>query len=151
MTLGEYKLGFSWLGFLAFIIPMAPNILWAVLPPNENGITDMKAPYPWIDQVMQICRIMMIICLIFLVHQKGIIKSGLRPLSIVTIGCLAIYFIAWIFYFSGRISPLIILSLAVFPCMYFMGTAIILKNVPALIFSVIFAICHIGVTIEYIM
>ena len=151
MALGEYKLGFSWIGFLAFIIPMIPNIIWAILPSVENGITDMKAPYPWIDQVMQICRTMMIICLILLIHQKGVIKSGLRPLSILVIGCLVTYFMAWAFYFSGRISPLTILSLAVFPCMYFMGVAIILRNIPALIFSVIFAICHIGVTIEYIM
>lgn len=151
MTIGEYKLGFSWIGCLAFILPMIPNILWAVLPTVENGITDMKAPYPWIDQLMNICRIMMIICLILLIHKEGMINGGLKSATLVVIGCLVIYFIAWGIYFSGRASSLTILSLAAFPCMYFMGTAIILKNIPAFIFSAIFAICHIGVTIIYIL
>lgn len=35
---GTYRIGFSPVGLVAWLLPLAPNVLWAVLPPVSSSL-----------------------------------------------------------------------------------------------------------------
>jgi hypothetical protein len=83
--------------------------------------------------------------LILLVNKNGE-KSSIFFLGLAAL-CLALYYLAWIFYHQGVVAPwLLVGGLAAMPPVYFIFLGLWLKNYPLLISSVIFGITHIAIT-----
>lgn len=60
---------------------------------------------------------------------------------------LALYYLAWIFYYQGVVSPwLLVLGLAAMPPLYFLALGFWMKNYLMLIPCTIFGIAHITIT-----
>ena len=145
--LNNFKLGFSWIGLIIFILPMIINIIYAIFPPIANEISQGSAN-KYIELVEQCTRILYMISLIILVSKKEIdFKS---PWLILAIIFLVLYYIVWIRYFiGGRDIALLSKSflfvpmpLAVFPVLYFIFSAMWLHNYIAVIIMIIFGIAH---------
>ncbi|MDD5934577.1 MAG: hypothetical protein PUC65_03275 [Clostridiales bacterium] len=51
MSFHNYKITFSWIGLLAILIPMIPNIIWAVLSKESDFITIHNVERPILDPV----------------------------------------------------------------------------------------------------
>lgn len=145
--MNNFKLGFSWIGLIIFILPMIINIIYAIFPPIANE-TSQGSANKYIELVEQCTRILYMISLIILVSKKEIdFKS---PWLILAIIFLVLYYIVWIRYFiGGRDIALLSKSflfvpmpLAVFPVLYFIFSAMWLHNYIAVIIMIIFGIAH---------
>ena len=145
--MNNFKLGFSWIGLIIFILPMIINIIYAIFPSIANE-TSQGSANKYIELVEQCTRILYMISLIILVSKKEIdFKS---PWLILAIIFLVLYYIVWIRYFiGGRDIALLSKSflfvpmpLAVFPVLYFIFSAMWLHNYIAVIIMIIFGIAH---------
>ena len=141
------KLGFSWLGLIIFILPMIINIIYAIFPPVTEGAVQGSAN-KYIELIEQCTRILYMISLVILVSKKEInFKSLWLVLAIIF---LVLYYIVWIRYFIGgrdiallsKSFLLIPIPLAIFPVLYFIFSALWLRNYLAVIIMIIFGIAH---------
>ena len=88
--LNNFKLGFSWIGLIIFILPMIINIIYAIFPSIANE-TSQGSANKYIELVEQCTRILYMISLIILVSKKEIdFKS---PWLILAIIFLVLYYI----------------------------------------------------------
>lgn len=139
------KFGFSIAGLVIFIIPMLINILYVVWPP-ANKKEDRKQPV-W-DQIEEISRVLYAVAICFLVSTQPINFKSIFFYGMVVF--IVLYYIVWIrFFVGGRdISLLgksflfVPMPLAVFPVLYFIFSALLLKNYVALGFIIVFGIAH---------
>jgi len=104
--------------------------------PAENDILRTKSVTPIIDIVASIFQGIMVICLCF------VNKNHYRKYDLLSIVCIAIYFICWRFYYCAIVNTAIILGLCLFPCLAFIFYEIKIKNYFALIPTVTFTILH---------
>lgn len=137
----NYKLSFDPWCLILFLIIMIPNLIWFIIP-APNDILRISSTAEIFDTLSSIFQILMLICLCFFknVKSKPIIFS---PLIIFMFICCLLYFACWIFYYSNVTNQLIILGLAIFPCLAFLLFDIDRKNWLALTPILIFTICHI--------
>lgn len=66
-------------------------------------------------------------------------KAGFRTVICVLV---TLYYLGWILYYTGNVSPFVILDLCLAPSLAFIVFAVYRKNVIALVPAVIFIICH---------
>ena len=138
--LQNYRFGFDPWGLLLFLLVMLPNFIWFAGPaPNDILRTDSATPVA--DAIGSVFQVLTVACLCFVIHND---RSKLRfsPLIIATIICISIYYIGWALYYTANVSPIVILLLTVPPCLAFLLLAIDRKNLPAVIFATVFAVCH---------
>jgi len=140
MRLKKYHLGFDLWGLGLFLVLMVPNFIWFAVPaPHDvlraDSITGAA------DAIAAGCQVLMAAALCFLVNKERP-RLQASPLTMATAGCCLLYFISWGFYYSGAVSPPVILGLTVFPCLAFLFFAIDRKNRVALIPISGFTICH---------
>jgi hypothetical protein len=114
-------------------------------PPANNVLTGNSSAYPILNIIEQAFGIMTVALLILLLNKGGGRNSNLY------IGLALLFLVgydsAWIFYFSGVVSPwLIIIGIAAMPPLYFLFVGLWMKNYVALIPCLIFGITHIAIT-----
>lgn len=137
----NYKFSFDILGLLLFLIIMVPNFIWfAVSAPND--VLRSESVTPIADTIGSFCQIFFVIAICVL-RKKSVSKLHINPFIIIVLVSVILYFIAWIFYYTGMTNPLIILLLTAPPCCAFLFYAIDRKNTIALIPIVGFTVCHI--------
>jgi hypothetical protein len=141
----NYKIGFSKKGLIGFLLVMIPNIIWAVWPPTNDILANNKAANPVYDVVINVCRWAIVALLVFLINKAGNENNRL-PFCASTF-CLIGYYIAWGLYYAGNTSPwLFVIGLAASPSLFFIFMGLWLKNYPALLPGLVFAIIHVAVT-----
>lgn len=136
-----YRIGFDFWGLLLFLLVMLPNIIWFAVP-APNDILRAESVTPVVDVIASICQVLTVACLCFLINEeRG--KLHFSPLVIVTIICVAIYYLGWALYYSGIASSWVILLLTLPPCLAFILFAADRKNLPAVVSASVFAGCHV--------
>lgn len=138
--LKNYRFKFDFLGLILFGLMIIPTILWSFFQ-APNDVLRAESVTPIIDVIATVTQSIMIASLCMLVN-KSADKLKLSPMIMATIICFAMYFVGWIIYYLGVVNPLVILDLTIPPCLAFLFYGIDRKNIPAVISSVMFLICH---------
>lgn len=141
----NYVFGFSLMGLILYALQLLPNIIWMLAPPANNVLTKNSSAYPILNILEQVFGIMTVALLILLINKDGGRNSNLYiGLAILF---LVVYYIAWIFYYKGVVSPwLLITGIAAMPPLYFLFVGLWMKNYISLIPCVIFGVTHIAIT-----
>ena len=140
MTLSKYRFGFDVWGLILFLLVMLPSFIWFVVP-APNDVLRAESATPVVDMIASICQVLTVACLCFVINQE---RSKLRfsPLVIAAVICVVIYYIGWALYYSGIVNAWVFLLMTIPPCLAFILFAIDRKNLPAVLFAVGFAVCH---------
>jgi hypothetical protein len=138
--LKKYRFGFDVWGLLLFLLVMLPNFIWFAVP-APNDVLRAESVTPIVDVIASICQVLTVASLCFLINEeRG--KLHFSPLVIVTIICVAIYYLGWALYYSSISNFWIILLLTIPPCLAFILFAADRKNLPAVLFASAFAVGH---------
>ena len=139
------NISISIIGIIVFILPMLINIVYFVYPPDNQEVNQNNQYLELVEQSTRILYAITISCL----TSKQLINyhSLLLYLAIIF---LVLYYIVWFHYFIGgrdirllsKSFLFIPMPLAVFPVLYFIFSALWLKNYYAVIVMVIFGIVH---------
>lgn len=137
---------FNLTGLIFVVVLLIPNIIYAAT--NKDGFAD-KYHNKLIETGEQIgrfgCFILMFIQPSFVTF--GYIYDGAQALYLILgIVLLALYCGGWIVFRKGN-SIAKALTLSILPSVLFLESGILTLNVPLIVLSVVFAICHI--TISY--
>ena len=123
---------------MLFAAIMLPNIYWFAVP-APNDILRGASVTPTIDGVGSVFQVLMIGLLCFLKNTT----AGKRTKNLwIVATCYGIYCAAWIAYYRGIVTPVVILALCLAPSLAFGFYAAGRKNCPAQIFLAGFTICH---------
>jgi len=138
--LKQYRFGFDPWGLLLFLLVMLPNFIWFAVP-APNDILRADSATQVVDAIGSVFQVLTVACLCFVIHKD---RSKLRfsSLIIATVVCVAIYYIGWVFYYTASVNPIVIFLLTIPPCLAFILFAIERKNLPAILFATVFAVCH---------
>lgn len=145
----DVHFGFSWTGFLVFLLPMIINIFYALFPPigrNKEALKNKK--YPVLEGIEQVSRIVFAILICILVSNRPL--NYKNPLIYVSAAFLVLYYMVWLRYFwGGRKAALLGESflmisqpLAVFPVLYFLFASLWMNNPLAALVMVVFGVAH---------
>jgi hypothetical protein len=141
----SYALGFSLVGLMFYALQLLPNIIWMLAPPANNVLAKNSSPYPILNLIEFVCGITTVALLILLNNQGGGRNSNLY-LGLAILFLLG-YYIAWVFYYQGGVSPwLFIVGIAAMPPLYFLFVGLWMNNYVALIPCIIFGVTHITIT-----
>jgi len=143
--MGNYAIQFSLMGLILYVLQLLPNIIWLLAPPANNVLTKNSSPYPIMNIMEQVFGIATVAILILIVNKTGERNSNFfLGLAILF---LAGYYVAWVFYYMGVVSPwLLIIGIAAMPPLYFFFAGLWLENYVALVLCIIFGIVHIAIT-----
>jgi hypothetical protein len=138
--LNKYRFGFDVWGLILFLLVMLPNFIWFGVPaPNDVLRTDSVTTI--VDTVASVFQVLTIACLCFVINKERC-KLRFSPLVIATIVCVVVYYIGWVLYYSGIVNVWVILLLTIPPCLAFILFAADRKNLLAILFATVFAVCH---------
>lgn len=138
--LKKYKFGFDIWGLVIFLIVMIPTFIWSAVP-APNDILRNESKTQIIDVIGSVCQVLFVAILCFLINKE---RKKLRFLLLIIAAIISIiiYFAGWILYYCGNISPLVILSLTLPPCLAFFFFALDRRNFLAVFPIVCFTVCH---------
>ena len=133
-------------GLIFVFVLLIPNMIYAVT--NKDGFAD-NYHNKFIEAGEQIgrfgCFILMFIQLPFV--TLGYIYDGAQTLYLIFgVALLVLYCGGWIVFRKGN-SMAKALTLSILPSVLFLESGILTLNIPLIVLSVVFAICHI--TISY--
>lgn len=141
----QYHFGFSLKGLIIFLLPMIPNLFFFLLPSSaaaSSSVSNTKI----LDFLEHGSQGIFIFILVFFVSNK---VSQLSSRYIIAMGImLALYYLLWIIYFTGHVTLLFQLGLAVLPVFYFIFGELWLHNPLAIIPTIIFGIFHVIITLS---
>ena len=137
---------FNLTGLIFVVVLLIPNIIYAAT--NKDGFAD-KFHNKLVETGEQIgrfgCFVLMFIQLPFV--TLGYIYDGAQTLYLILgIVLLVLYCGGWIVFRKGN-SVAKALTLSILPSVLFLESGILILNIPLIVLSVVFAICHI--TISY--
>ena len=135
----NYKIGFDVGALIVFLIIMIPNILW-MLVPSQNDVLRSQSITPVVDMAASVSQIVMIVMLCFLKNVQG---SSLKVFLILTAIAVIFYLSLWVLYYSGIVYSPILMGLSVFPCLAFLTYSLYRKNYITIIPLSVFTVCHI--------
>ena len=134
----HYRFGFDVGAAVLFAAVMLPNIFWFAVP-APNDILRGASVTLTIDGAGAVFQVLMIGLLCFLKNTT----AGKRTKYLwIAATCYGSYCAAWIAYYHGMVTPVVILALCLAPCLVFGFYAIGRKNYPAQIPLAGFTICH---------
>ena len=136
----KYKLRFDLSGLALFLIVMLPNFIWFAVP-APNDILRAESVTPAVDMMGSICQVLFVAALCVVMNKERK-ELRLSPLLISSIAFIALYFLGWIFYYTGVSSPVVIMLLTLPPCLAFISFALDRKNLIAVVPAVCFMMCH---------
>lgn len=148
MNIKNYKIGFSFVGLIAFIIPMIPNIFWALLPPVATDLPANTAATPAIDILQAVSQYLMIAVLIMIINKERKSSISKKWIAGIAVTCLLGYLLSWVVYYTVAITPMLLVGMAVLPSIYFICVGLYLENYISLLPAIIFAASHITTTMQ---
>lgn len=140
----SYEMKFSFKGLIAVILVMIPNVIYAVFSHHTNLLENDD--FGVIDIFENIFRFLLIALLIILVNKNKTHQTKNKFTLICELLFLTAYYIMWVLLFLSVSNSFVYIGLAVFPCAFFIITAMILRNYPAMITAILFAALHIIIT-----
>ena len=137
---------FNFYGFIIILVIMIPNIVFMLKNKNgfENKYSNVKVET--LEQIGRFaCFLLMIINIPYLTKGYWFKNGEIIYICLNSILCV-LYCLFWIIFWNkdGIVKSLL---LSIIPSIMFLSRGIILLNIPLIIFSIIFSICHI--TISY--
>lgn len=137
---------FNFYGFIIILVIMIPNIVFMLKNKNgfENKYSNVKVET--LEQIGRFaCFLLMIINIPYLTKGYWFKNGEIIYICLNSILCV-LYCLFWIIFWNkdGIVKSLL---LSIIPSIMFLSSGIILLNIPLIIFSIIFSICHI--TISY--
>ncbi|WP_019909544.1 hypothetical protein [Paenibacillus sp. HW567] len=141
----KYGIQFSPVGLLFYALQLLPNIIWMLMPPANNVLSKNSSSYNILNIIEGLFGVLTVILMIFLIHKgegsNSTLYMGMAALF------LLLYYISWIFYYSGVVAPwLLIIGIASMPPLYFFFVGLWMNNYILLIPCAIFGITHIVIT-----
>lgn len=136
----NYLIGFDVWALIVFLAVMIPTIIWALIP-APNDILRTESVTPIIDTVASILQFMALACLCVVIN-KDADKVRLSPLIILSTFCILMYYAGWGVYYSGICAPWVVLLMTIPPCLALILYASDRKNLPAIILTSGFTVCH---------
>ncbi len=145
-SIKQYRFGFSYEGLISCLVPMLPNIIWALVQPANDVLAANAVVYPVWDVIASVSQWLMIAALVLLVRTD--FKKEQRPNSTLRVAAvlLAGYFLFWVLYYAGVINPWLFIGMAVLPAVYFVLVGLWIKNYIATVPAAIFDVTHIALT-----
>ncbi len=141
-----YRVGFDFRGLALFLLIMIPNFIWFFVPaPRDILRLDSKTP-SW-DLAASCFQVLLVFSLCAVKHVSSGALSYKRISFWLAVVFCGSYFLGWLLYYRGIAVPAVIFSLCLFPCASFFAFAWNRKNLFAMVFSVLFALCHLAGTI----
>ena len=137
-----YKFGFDVWGLLLFLIIMIPNFIWFKFP-AQNDILRRVSSTPNIDYIVSICQVLMVLALCIVINFKHK-QLNVTPLMLIVIVCCVLYYISWFIYYVWTVNVFVIIALTILPCFSFLLFSIERKNSIAIIFIIMFTVCHLA-------
>lgn len=136
---------FNLTGLIFVVVLLIPNIIYAAT--NKDGFAD-KFHNKLVETGEQIgrfgCFVLMFIQLPFV--TLGYIYDGAQTLYLILgIVLLVLYCGGWIVFREGN-SVAKALTLSILPSVLFLESGILTLNIPLIVLSVVFAICHIMIS-----
>ncbi len=125
---------FNTYGLLLFILIMIPNFIWFMIK-APNDILRVESITPTMDLIASIFQVIIVICLCFSKYKNN--KIGIS--SIIS---LSLYFGCWVLYYLGMVNSIVIIGLCLLPCLSFLFYEIKIKNLIAIIPTIVFTILH---------
>ena len=139
----NYKFGFSWNGFIVFLLPMIPNIFYFLIPVSDVSKNNVNS-HLILNVLEHGSQAIFIFLLIFVIRKQT--SEILCPYTIVMSIMLIFYYVLWIFYFTGNANLVILLGMAILPVVYFISAEMWLHNYLAIIPTILFGIVHVIIT-----
>lgn len=107
----NYSLGFDIYGLLLFLVIMLPNFVWFAVP-AANDVLRTGSVTPHVDAIASVFQIMLVaaLCIVINKHRRvPMRKAAFRGIAIL----IALYYLGWLLYYVGLISPVIIMGLCI--------------------------------------
>jgi len=143
--MNNIEFGFSLTGLVVYALQLLPNLVWIIKPPVNNVLTKNSSPHRLLNTCEQVFGILTVVGLILLIY-KGNTTSNNSYLGLAILFLVG-YYIAWIFYYRGVVSPwLLITGIAAMPPLYFFFAALWMNKFIVLVPCLIFGIVHIFIT-----
>ncbi|MGG7177516.1 hypothetical protein ACQPU1_07995 [Clostridium paraputrificum] len=139
----NYSFSFSLTGFLIVLLPMIPNFFYFLLP-NAFSTEKIENKHLILDIIEHGSQFFYIALLIFITTNKNLSMQSLYFVGMVV--SLVFYYILWILLFSGHKNLIILISMAIFPVIYFILSEIWINNLLSTIPTVIFGVVHVIIT-----
>lgn len=133
------NIGFSWKGFVIFLLPMLPNILYFALPKRDGSETVLNK-HLVLDLIEHGSQAIFIGLLILLVSKK---VSEIKSIYVIGIAIVLIsYYVCWVAYYTIGRSFIMLMAMAILPVVYFILAELWLHNYPAIVPTLVFGIVH---------
>ena len=142
----NYRVRFMRWALALFALIMLPNLFWFAAPAEHDALKQ-TTELPWLDALQMGFQVIMIGCLCMLENTKAKSFQLRRPPIAAAVICCAAYYVFWVVYFSGRVNALVLLALCLFPSAAFLLYGADRRNVPGIVASVGFSVCHLAVTL----
>ena len=138
--LKKYRFGLDISGLIIFLIVMIPNFIWFAVP-APNDILRKESATVLIDTIASVCQVLFFSALCIIINKERN-KLKFSPLLFASIGCICLYYLGWVLYYTGIVNSIVILFLTLPPCFAFVLFALDRKNTIAVIPAICFTICH---------
>ena len=132
------RFGLDWRGLVLFLLVMAPNVLWFLVPAPVD-VLRLPSKTPGVDMAASVAQVLMVGCLCLLHGSSGL--TGRFQLLIA--GALVGYWLCWGCYYLGITRPGLLLAMCLLPCASLLLYAFARRNWPALGFGGMFAVLHV--------
>jgi len=143
--LRRYKIGFSIYGLIAFALQELPYLPWFLWPPVNNPLANNVPQNTFFGILEKFGGILTVGLLIIIVNKSVTRLTFKNKLFFISVLCLLTYYICWVFYFLGFTNAwLIVAGLSAVVPIYYLFTALWLKNYFAIFTSIIFFVGHTG-------
>lgn len=139
----QNNMGFSLKGLIVFLLPMLPNIFFFILPKRNDSVA-VANNHLLLDIIEHGSQAIFFALLIFCVSTKE--SPILCGYTIFMTIFLLSYYGFWLGYFTKGANFIMLMSMAVFPVIYFILSEIWLHNLLAIVPLTIFGIVHIIIT-----
>ena len=136
----DYQIRFDGWGLTLFLFILLPNLIWLAVPAPDD-ILRLDSMTRHLDAIALAFQILLAVSLVFLKNRQCPAMHWSFTTISTTLFTL-LYYMCWWFYYQGHTSQYLLLGLCVFPCLALLFFAIARKNWIALIFVVLFSICH---------
>jgi len=139
----QYKLGFSIYGLIAFALQELPYLPWFLWTPVNNPLANNVPINTFFGILEKLGGVLTVSVLIIIVNRSVIHPKFGNGLFCGSILCIIAYYICWVFYFLGFTNAwLIVIGLSAVVPIYYLFTALWLKNDFAVFTSIIFFVGH---------
>lgn len=137
---------FNWVGLIIIILMMIPNIIISIKCPSTfmNKVTNKLILF--FEQFGRYgCFIFMIFNIPY-TYFNFWFNDALITYIIINATLLIIYELTWFFVWK-RYKQVAVYLLSIIPSLLFLIDGIMLLNIPLIVFSIIFSICHIFISL----